>query len=120
MSGVASEARGGAGGTAAFGVCEEEAAVVESIDEITGAVDPVGALRSSRWRRVGVGGVVGTGWTWLDRVGVGLAVGRLLLFHFALPQNSNCQILAISQSLIKARATWKRGIRQNISVIDFV
>jgi hypothetical protein len=34
------------------------------------------------------------------------------LFHFALPQNSNCQILAISQSLIKARATWKRGIRQ--------
>ena len=79
MPGVAggrwSPARGGAGGTAAFGVREEAAAAaVGTVSlEITGAVEPVGALRSFRWRRVGDrlgwwvgwGGVgwVGLGWT---------------------------------------------------------
>ena len=84
MPGVAggrwSPARGGAGGTAAFGVREEAAAAAVGTAslEITGAVEPVGALRSFRWRRVGdrLGwwvGWGGVGWTWLDRVGVGLA-----------------------------------------------
>ena len=73
MPGVAggrwSPARGGAGGTAAFGVREEAAAAVGTVSlEITGAVEPVGALRSLRWRRVGdrLGGWVGwvgLGWT---------------------------------------------------------
>lgn len=103
MPGVAggrwSPARGGAGGTAALGVREEAAAAVWTVSlEITGAVEPVGALRS--FRSVGDASatdssLVAGGWGGLDLAGPRWSwVGRLLLFLFALPQNSNCRFLA--------------------------